>query len=73
MADPTGASLLVGRLRAWRVPRVFGWPGEAIAPVRAAIEVAGGGPEFVPARHGETVSFMAAGQRSVLATAIPPA
>ncbi|TDB73088.1 thiamine pyrophosphate-binding protein [Micromonospora sp. KC723] len=60
-ADRTGADLLVDRLRAWRVPRVFGYPGEAIAPVVRALGAAGGDPEFVPARHEATAAFMATG------------
>ncbi|MFF5173475.1 thiamine pyrophosphate-binding protein [Micromonospora sp. NPDC000089] len=61
MADRIVADLVVERLRAWRVPRAFGYPGEAIAPVVAALDAAGGDPEFVPARHEETAAFMATG------------
>ncbi|MFC4147801.1 thiamine pyrophosphate-binding protein [Micromonospora mangrovi] len=61
MADRTGADLVVERLRAWRVPRAFGYPGAAIAPVVAALDASGGDPEFVPARHEETAAFMATG------------
>ncbi|SCG50237.1 thiamine pyrophosphate-binding protein [Micromonospora halophytica] len=61
MADRTAADLVVDRLRAWRVPRVFGYPGAAIAPVVEALDAAGGDPEFVPARHEETAAFMATG------------
>ncbi|WP_405107496.1 thiamine pyrophosphate-binding protein [Micromonospora sp. NBC_01405] len=61
MAERTGADLVVERLRAWRVPRVFGCPGEAIAPVVAALDRSGGDPDFVPARHEETAAFMASG------------
>ncbi|MEH0828791.1 MULTISPECIES: thiamine pyrophosphate-binding protein [unclassified Micromonospora] len=61
MADRTVADLVVDRLRAWRVPRAFGYPGVAIAPLVAALDNAGGDPEFVPARHEETASFMATG------------
>lgn len=61
MAERTVADLVVERLRAWRVPRVFGYPGEAIAPVVEALDASGGDPEFVPARHEETASYMATG------------
>ncbi|MCX4472815.1 putative thiamine pyrophosphate-containing protein YdaP [Micromonospora sp. MW-13] len=61
MVDRTVADLVVERLRAWRVPRAFGCPGPAIAPVVAALDRAGGDPQFVPARHEETASFMASG------------
>ncbi|MEU8301663.1 thiamine pyrophosphate-binding protein [Micromonospora sp. NPDC048909] len=61
MAERTVADLVVDRLRAWRVPRAFGYPGEAIAPVIAALDRSGGDPAFIPARHEETASFMATG------------
>ena len=61
MPDRTVADLVVERLRAWRVPRAFGYPGEAIAPLVAALDRAGGDPEFIPARHEETAGFMATG------------
>ncbi|MET8834957.1 thiamine pyrophosphate-binding protein [Micromonospora sp. NPDC004540] len=61
MADRTVADLVVERLRAWRVPRAFGYPGAAIAPLVGALDAAGGDPEFVPARHEETAAFMATG------------
>ncbi|ATO13471.1 thiamine pyrophosphate-binding protein [Micromonospora sp. WMMA2032] len=61
MAERTVADLVVERLRAWRVPRAFGYPGAAIAPMLAALDEAGGDPEFVPARHEETAAFMATG------------
>ncbi|WP_229401974.1 thiamine pyrophosphate-binding protein [Micromonospora okii] len=61
MPERTAADLVVERLRAWRVPRAFGCPGAAIAPVVAALDGAGGDPEFVPARHEETAAYMAGG------------
>ncbi|MGK5676566.1 thiamine pyrophosphate-binding protein [Micromonospora sp. URMC 106] len=61
MPERTVADLVVERLRAWRVPRAFGYPGEAIAPVVEALDASGGDPAFVPARHEETASFMATG------------
>jgi len=61
MAERLVADLLVERLRAWRVPRVFGYPGAAIAPLVDALDNSGGDPAFIPARHEETASFMATG------------
>ncbi|MDG4801202.1 thiamine pyrophosphate-binding protein [Micromonospora sp. WMMD980] len=61
MADRTVADLVVERLRAWRVPRAFGYPGAALAPLLAALDDAGGDPAFVPARHEETAAYMATG------------
>lgn len=61
MAERIVADLVVERLRAWRVPRVFGCPGAAITPLVGALDDAGGDPAFVPARHEETASYMATG------------
>ncbi|MEV0156484.1 thiamine pyrophosphate-binding protein [Micromonospora sp. NPDC050686] len=61
MAERTVVDLVVERLRAWGVPRAFGCPGSAIAPLVEALDHAGGDPAFVPARHEETAAFMAAG------------
>ncbi|MFI5925502.1 thiamine pyrophosphate-binding protein [Micromonospora sp. NPDC051543] len=61
MAERRVADLVVERMRAWRVPRAFGYPGAAIAPLVEALEDAGGDPAFIPARHEETASFMATG------------
>ncbi|MFI6244225.1 thiamine pyrophosphate-binding protein [Micromonospora sp. NPDC050795] len=61
MVDRTVADVLVERLLAWRVPRAFGYPGEAIAPLVEALDHTGGEPAFIPARHEETASFMATG------------
>lgn len=61
MAERIVADVVVERLRAWRVPRVFGCPGAAIAPLVGALDDAGGDPAFVPARHEETASYMATG------------
>ncbi|MFD0818235.1 thiamine pyrophosphate-binding protein, partial [Micromonospora zhanjiangensis] len=55
------ADLMVERLRAWHVPRVFGYPGEGVAGVVAALGRAGGDPDFVRVRHEEAAGFMATG------------
>ncbi|MFD0204425.1 MULTISPECIES: thiamine pyrophosphate-binding protein [Saccharothrix] len=57
----TVADALVGRLRTWNVPRVFGYAGDGIDPILAALHRAGGDPEFVPTRHEEMAAFMACG------------
>ncbi|WP_433528678.1 thiamine pyrophosphate-binding protein [Micromonospora sp. CA-263727] len=61
MPDRELADALVARLSAWRVPRVFGQPGEAIAPLVEALTAAGGEPDFVAARNGESAALMATG------------
>ncbi|GAA4426302.1 thiamine pyrophosphate-requiring protein [Actinokineospora soli] len=55
------ADAVVERLREWGVPRVFGYAGDGIDPVLAALHRAGGVPEFVQARHEEMAAFMACG------------
>ncbi|ASW55011.1 thiamine pyrophosphate-binding protein [Plantactinospora sp. KBS50] len=55
------ADLIVDRLRAWRVPRVFGYPGDAVAGIVAALCRAGDDPGFVRVRHEEAAGFMATG------------
>lgn len=57
----TIADLVVERLRAWQVPRVFGHPGEGVTLLVEALRRAGGDPAFVPARHEEAAGFMAVG------------
>ncbi|RKT55977.1 thiamine pyrophosphate-requiring protein [Saccharothrix australiensis] len=57
----TVADALVRRLRTWGVPRVFGYAGDGIDPVLAALHRAGGDPGFVPVRHEEMSAFMASG------------
>lgn len=57
----TVADALVERLRGWRIPRVFGYAGDGIDPVLAALHRAGRDPEFVQTRHEEMAAFMACG------------
>jgi hypothetical protein len=51
----------VDRLRSWRIHRIFGYSGDGIDPILAAIRRAGGDPELVTARHEESAAFMATG------------
>lgn len=57
----TVSDALVERLRTWGVPRVFGYAGDGVDPILAALHRAGGDPEFVPTRHEEMAAFMASG------------
>ncbi|WP_111511531.1 thiamine pyrophosphate-requiring protein [Mycobacterium kyogaense] len=52
---------IVDRLREWGVERVFGYAGDGIDPILAALHRADGTPEFVSARHEEMAAFMACG------------
>ena len=60
MAERTVSDLVVERLAAWGVERVFGYSGDGIDGVIGALRRAGR-PEFVQARHEEAAAFMAVG------------
>jgi pyruvate dehydrogenase (quinone) len=60
MSERTVSDILVERLTAWGVDRVFGYSGDGIDGVLGALRRAGA-PEFVQARHEETAAFMAVG------------
>lgn len=60
MADRLVADVVVERLAAWGVDRVFGYSGDGINPVLGALRRAGG-PAFIQARHEENAAFMAVG------------
>ncbi|MBQ1048332.1 hypothetical protein KBX50_07625 [Micromonospora sp. C51] len=62
MPDPSVADAVVDRLLAWRIPRVFGHPEEAVAALVEALDATGSEPEFVPVRNAECAAVMAAGQ-----------
>ena len=59
--ERTVSDVVVERLRAWGVPRVFGYSGDGINGVLGALRRAGGDPAFVQARHEEAAAFMAVG------------
>ncbi|GLH96622.1 thiamine pyrophosphate-requiring protein [Phytohabitans aurantiacus] len=56
----TVSDLVVERLAAWGVERVFGYSGDGIDGVMGALRRAGE-PRFVQARHEEMAAFMAVG------------
>jgi pyruvate dehydrogenase (quinone) len=64
----TVADAVVDRLRTWGVPRVFGYAGDGIDPLLAALHRADGDPEFVPTRHEEMAAFMATGHAKYAGT-----
>ncbi len=55
----TVGDFIVGRLHAWGVRRIFGYPGDGINGVFGALRRAHGMIEFVQARHEEMAAFMA--------------
>jgi pyruvate dehydrogenase (quinone) len=52
------ADALVSRLAEWGVERIFGFSGDGIDPILAALDRAGH-PQFVAARHEESAALMA--------------
>jgi pyruvate dehydrogenase (quinone) len=61
MGERLVADLVVERLRAWGVHRVFGYSGDGINGFMGALRRAGSDPEFVQARHEENAALMAVG------------
>src|SRR5436190_6989201 len=55
------SDFLVTRLCAWGVRRIFGYPGDGINGIVAAIARAGDALDFVQVRHEEMAAFMASG------------
>jgi pyruvate dehydrogenase (quinone) len=55
----TTSDLILERLHAWGVKRVFGYPGDGINGLMGAFEHMGERMEFVQARHEELAAFMA--------------
>jgi pyruvate dehydrogenase (quinone) len=61
MGAPTVADGIVRRLTAWGVDRVFGFAGDGIDPLLAALRRREDEVELVTARHEEMAAFMATG------------
>src|SRR4051812_20258597 len=57
----TVSDQIVERLHAWGVYRVFGYPGDGINGVMAALDRHRDKVEFIQAAHEELASFMAVG------------
>ncbi|MCW2787343.1 MAG: thiamine pyrophosphate protein binding domain protein [Marmoricola sp.] len=61
MTERLVADLVVERLRAWGVHRLFGYSGDGINAFMGALRRAGGDPQLVQARHEENAALMAVG------------
>jgi len=61
VAQRTVSDLIVERLQAWGVDRVFGYSGDGINGFMGALRRAQDAVEFVQARHEEAAAFMAVG------------
>ncbi|MHA7141889.1 thiamine pyrophosphate-requiring protein [Arthrobacter sp. Sr33] len=60
MTERLVADLVVERLQAWGVERIFGYSGDGINAFLGALRRSGK-PEFIQARHEENAAFMAVG------------
>src|SRR3954462_1755916 len=58
MAD-TVSDFIVQRLKEWGINRIYGYPGDGINGLMAALRKAGDRPRFIQARHEELAAFMA--------------
>ena len=58
----TASDLVIERLNAWGVRRIFGYPGDGINGVIGALARSKDGPEFIQVRHEEQAAFMATAQ-----------
>src|SRR2546423_485253 len=56
---PTVADLVVARLKEWGINRIYGYPGDGINGLMAALRKAEDNPRFIQARHEELAAFMA--------------
>ncbi|HET7072146.1 MAG TPA: thiamine pyrophosphate-requiring protein [Nocardioides sp.] len=57
----TVADRLLERLREWGVEQIFGYPGDGINGILAALSRADDHPRFIQARHEEMAAFAAVG------------
>lgn len=60
--DRTVSDLIVDRLLAWEVERIYGYPGDGNNPFLGALGRADRAPEFIQAKHEESAAFMAVGE-----------
>lgn len=61
MASQTVADYLLQRLREWDVNHLFGYPGDGINGIVAALGRADNQPKLIQARHEEMAAFQASG------------
>jgi pyruvate dehydrogenase (quinone) len=57
----TVSDFLVHRLKEWGVSRLYGYSGDGINGILAALDRAGNDPELIQVRHEETAALMACG------------
>src|SRR5438477_6063024 len=55
----TVSDFIVARLTEWGINRIYGYPGDGIGGLTAALRKAGDEPRFIQVRHEEMAAFMA--------------
>src|SRR4051812_11556922 len=55
----TVSDFVIARLREWAVSRIYGYPGDGINGLTAALRKSGDSPRFIQVRHEEMSAFMA--------------
>ncbi|MGN6371194.1 MAG: thiamine pyrophosphate-requiring protein [Phycisphaerae bacterium] len=55
----TVSDVLIKRLQEWGITRIYGYPGDGINGILAALRKAEDKPRFIQARHEELAAFMA--------------
>src|SRR5438552_16830368 len=55
----TVSDFIVQRLTEWGINRIYGYPGDGIGGITAALRGAGDQPRFIQTRHEEMCAFMA--------------
>ena len=65
----TVSEFLVQRLTEWGIDRIYGYPGDGINGIMAALRKAGDRPRFIQARHEELAAFMACAHAKFTGTA----
>src|ERR1700748_3530189 len=55
----TVSDFVIARLRQWEVSRIYGYPGDGINGLMAALRKAMNDPRFIQVRHEEMAAFMA--------------
>jgi pyruvate dehydrogenase (quinone) len=68
MPEKLVSDVIVERLQKWGVQRIFGYSGDGINGVVAALQRAGDRPAFVQSRHEENAAFMAVGHAKFTGT-----
>jgi pyruvate dehydrogenase (quinone) len=61
MSKQEGSDYLLHRVHAWGVEHVFGYPGDGINGILAALGRADNRPMFIQSRHEEMSAFQAVG------------